>query len=251
MSFDSKEIFNLFLRNLKEIGIGSQGVCYLDKKNKVVYKVFHQYFDPAEESYMDYDYKMEEVLQFSNISNNTFVWPKDVIIVENKIVGYISSYVDAKPLDSVNPLNVSLNKILISSKKVINDIEIISENGIVTYDMMYNVLYGRKGIFVIDTDDYVYSSKDREKIFKTNRENFNRTMMYFLVDNYFNKFVSSNINLKEMYSSSDINIEEFILYFQKSLSEYVGEEITKLREASSCLNKYSSISPKYLRRIVK
>lgn len=247
MHFYSKEVFSLFLCNLKEIGIGSQGVCYLDEKNKKVYKVFHQYFDSDEE--FNVIYKREALLKFSKIKNNTFIWPCDVIVVRDEVVGYISDYVNAKPLYSINPLNVELKKFLLSVKKVINDIEIISENGVITYDMMYNVLYGRRGIFVIDTDDYAYSSKDRDKIFQINRDNFNKSMMYFLVDDYYDEFILDNKILKEMYSCGDIDIEEFILFFSNSLSEYIGKDIVRLRDASKCINKTKILKPKYQRTL--
>ena len=45
MNFINREHFDMFLKNLKFLGVGSQGVCYLDEKHKVVYKVFHTYFD--------------------------------------------------------------------------------------------------------------------------------------------------------------------------------------------------------------
>ncbi len=34
----------MFLKKFKIFRVGSQGVCYLDGKHKVVYKVFHTYF---------------------------------------------------------------------------------------------------------------------------------------------------------------------------------------------------------------
>ena len=45
MNFIHREHFDMFLKNLKLLGVGSHGVCYLDEKHKVVYKVFHTYFD--------------------------------------------------------------------------------------------------------------------------------------------------------------------------------------------------------------
>ena len=40
-----------------------------------------------------------------------------------------------------------------------------------------------------------------------------------------------------MYLSSGINIKKFIGLYRKYLSEYVGNDIVKLRDANKCLNK--------------
>jgi len=241
MKYDTKKEFLSYVDFMvkigifKEIGVGSLGLCYLNIKNNKVYKIFHQFFDDE----YDYDaiYKKEEILKFSNIVNDTFVWAKDVIIVDNNIVGYISDYVSAKPLYHINPLEVNLDHFTNSVCEVEKDIKIISDNGICTYDVIYNTLYGKKGIFVVDHDEYSYSDLDSLELFDKNTDRFNYGIMLFLVDNYFDEFVNSYKELKEMYCSNGININEFIILFRKYLNEYVGHEITKLNEASGCLNK--------------
>ena len=45
MKFVNKEHFDAFLNCLSFLGQGSQGICYLDSKNRIVYKVLHEYFD--------------------------------------------------------------------------------------------------------------------------------------------------------------------------------------------------------------
>ena len=52
-----------FMENLgflKEIGTGSQGVCYLNLFNNKVYKIYHQFFDDNKE--YDVEYKKEEAM---------------------------------------------------------------------------------------------------------------------------------------------------------------------------------------------
>ena len=51
VSFNNKNNFDLYLKRLFFLGMGSQGICYLDKKNKIVYKIFHGYFDDEDEGY--------------------------------------------------------------------------------------------------------------------------------------------------------------------------------------------------------
>ena len=39
MKFINREHVDTFLKNLEVLGSGSQGICYLDKNNKIVYKI--------------------------------------------------------------------------------------------------------------------------------------------------------------------------------------------------------------------
>jgi len=254
MKYDTREEFLSYIKFMKELGFlkiigqGSQGICYHNLMNNQVYKIFHQFFDEDDDFFEYFHvYTKEEILKFSNINNDTFVWAKDVIIVNDEIVGYISDYVDAKSLYKINPLIVNLNHFTQSINTVENDLMIISNNGVVTYDMAYNTLYGKNGIFVIDHDDYSYANIDSEKLFRRNCDNFNYEIMLFLIDNYFDEFITSYKELREMYNSKGININDFIILFRKYLSEYVGHEIVKLKEASKCLNKHKITENKYER----
>ena len=139
MKFKSKRDLLLKTLVLKEIGEGSQGICYLDRSNKLVYKIYHEFFDGYA-----IDYNHTNIEQFCNIDNNTYIFPKDVIEVDNKVVGYIEPYVNSKDLSSINPLMINLDKLIKNIDNVRSDIETISEYGIQTYDVTYNVLYKNK-----------------------------------------------------------------------------------------------------------
>ena len=73
--------------------------------------------------------------------------------------------------------------------------------------------------------------------------------MYFLVDCYFNEFIYSYKILSEMYDKPDVDILEFISLFRKYLSEYVGSDVKRLRDAKGCINKNKRILKKYERNL--
>ena len=81
MEFKSRRDLLLKTLVLKEIGEGSQGICYLDKESRLVYKIYHEFFNGCMS-----DYNYNNIMQFSNIKNNTYIFPKDVIVVDNKRV---------------------------------------------------------------------------------------------------------------------------------------------------------------------
>jgi len=254
MNFDTLEQFFMYVNYMedngyfKEIGFGSQGICYLNKIDKKVYKIFHQVFDEYDEDwYVCYDKK--EILRFSNVINKTFIWPNDVISIKNEIVGYISDYIDAKSLYKINPLNINLDDFSKLLSVVKKDINIISNYNILSFDVMYNILYNKEGIYVVDHDEFIYTDLDCNKLNKINNDNINYEIMLFLIDGFFDDFICGYNELREMYCNKGVDIENFINAFRKCISEYLGYEIVKLQEASLCFNKSKKRKVKYQRNI--
>ena len=81
MKITNKDNFLNYLNSLKFLGIGSQGACYYDPKTNQVLKVFHIFFDD------DYDDVIsEDLTQFSNITNSTFIWPIETIEYKSFVI---------------------------------------------------------------------------------------------------------------------------------------------------------------------
>lgn len=238
MNFINREHFNIFLKNLKPLGIGSQGMCFLDEKHKIVYKVFHEYFD-----YEKSNYKEEEILRFSHIDNKTFIWPSDVINVSGEIIGYTMPYVRSKSLYERNPLLINLDSLETAIQESTKDIKLLTDNKVAMYDVMYNILYRNGKIAIIDTMEYGTSE---EISLDKNMLPFNYELKLFLVDNYFNNFITSSRLLNEMYTSN-ANCLEFLKQFRTSLSNYLEEPITTLNQAKMLIRK--NPKPKYIRSI--
>lgn len=251
MNFKNKEHLLIFLRMLgKEIGMGSQGLVYLDEKKGKVYKIFHQFFDDYDaDCYITYD--IEQIKKFSNVANQTFVWSEDVIYVNNEVVGSVSKYVKGKNLYMIDPLQINLNRFINGIEMVQKDIKTISKHGILTYDIMYNTLYNNGKFYIVDHDEYSYSYENPVALMEKNFDNFNLEIMFFLIDNYFDEFISNSKILTSMYGEKGIDIIVFIKELKKLLSEYVGNEINYLKQAKSCLNKRSLSKPNYERILTR
>lgn len=240
MKFINREHLDTFLKNLKVLGSGSQGICYLDKNNKIVYKIFMDYYDEEEAMYTEND-----ILKFSNVKNNTFIWPNDVIKVGNSIVGYTMPYKRSKSLYQVNPLLVNLDSLDKAFVNIEEDIKKLTDNGIRIYDLRYNTLYNNGKIYVIDTLDYSY----RNVTYNENREAFDLELMLFLVDTYFDDFVNNDKLLKEMYMGFEVRGVDFLRVFRNKLSTYMGKDIKKLQSAKSLIKSNNSNSI-YKREII-
>lgn len=210
-NFVNREHLSVYLETLKYIGQGSQGVCYLNIKNNTVYKIFHAYYDD-EDVYCD----EKEILKFSNIHNDTFIWPINVVRVNKEIVGYTMPYVKARNFHEINPLNINLDTLKKAVKKTYQDILLITQNK-VTY--------------------------------LENRESIDELVKMFLVDNYFDYFVRDSKILSEMYDCKDVDSISFIEEFKNELSNYMGMEINTLNKAKSLVKRVNM--PSYGRSIIK
>lgn len=237
MNFVSDNQLYQFLKEpqIKLLDSGSQGQCYHDRSNNRVYKIFNVFFDVEDEI----DYNSEDILKFSKVLNSTYIWASDVITVNNEVVGYVTPYIKGVNLCRINPLNIDMVKLIRNLENVYKDNITISQNGIVAYDVMYNILYGKKGINIIDTDDYNfnYFGRSYEEILKINNRNINYAFKVFLVDNYFDEFINQFNELREMYNDLDLKSTIFILELHRKLSEYLGLEIVGLKDALQFRNK--------------
>lgn len=237
VSFNNKNNFDLYLKRLFFLGMGSQGICYLDKKNKIVYKIFHGYFDDEDEGYT-----VDDILKFSGIRNNTFIWPNDVVYANGRIIGYTMPYVSSVNLCNTDLLSTNLNLLEKAIDKSYCDIEILTKNNVCLYDVMYNILYSNGKINVIDSMEYNFGNAS----LKENMVAFDAEIRYFLVDNYFDEFVNNDILLREMYhDKKNVTSLEFLRMFRNKLSEYIGTDIDKLEKAKKLVMKLDD--PYYIR----
>ena len=248
MNFGSMEEFNLWLDVNKKNNFagGSQGECY--KIGNKVFKIFSKHID-SEYDVELFSYDMNNIMQFKDILNNTYVWPMEPIMVLDEFVGYITEYINAKSLFKINPLKISLDKFEDALCKAEKDIKVVSDNGVLSYDVAYNILYGRNGFKIIDTLDYVKSDADSKKLYYQNLKNFYYEIRLFLIDGYFDNFVYKDSFLYNLCCSNDGNFILFLKEFRKRLSEIEGYEISRLGEAkkSILVKEYSKC--KYIREL--
>ena len=234
MEFKSKEELEFYLNNFKELGSGSQGTAYYDAKNNQVIKVFHDFYDD------DFDstrFKKEDVLRFKEIVNNTYIFPTDVLTLNNSVIGYLSKYVTGASLYSINPLNIKLDNMIKAIEPVFKATKKITRDCVATYDVMYNIMYNNTNFYIIDTDEYSYSDKCYDELLRDNQNNFDISIKYFLVDCIFDDLVESNKILDEMYKTKECNSLEFLKELRKVLSEYNGSKIDKLCQVEKYTNK--------------
>lgn len=225
MVFHSENEVYEFIKKLKKIGQGSEGVCYTD--GVFTYKFFHEW--QTDDFKEDDIFCEEEILRFQDVITPTYLFPTDVIYYNHLVVGYLSKYQKGLALPDLNVFSVSLDSFLQSLPQVIEDTKIVSYLGIEAYDMPYNILFGT-AFHIFDTMEYSRNNKDPEFLYRTNMKQFNIGVMDFLIAGLFEDVVHSNPILNEMYSSyaKDASIILFVIEFKNYLSTLVGEEVKNL-----------------------
>ena len=75
MVVNDKKEFLIYLKSLKFLGLGSEGISYYDKRKKIVLKIYHDCFL---DEFKDCKYiTKEEVLKFDKIVNNSYIFPQE------------------------------------------------------------------------------------------------------------------------------------------------------------------------------
>lgn len=232
IEFKNKQEFESYIKKLPCIGIGSQGIVYLDIKNNIVYKIFHSYLEEG----LINEYSYDEIMKFSQIKNKTFIWPNNVIKINDLIVGYTIDYKKANNLYRQDPLMVNLNQFENGVAKAQKDIKLLTKNNVAIYDIMYNILYTTANFYVIDTIEY----GQQQTTYNENSKGFNIELKQFLVNGYFDNFIKQNRLLLELYKDSNIDVLLFLKQFRKELSEYLDKPIITLKDAKKLVRRNSN-----------
>lgn len=242
MVFSSRDEMKAYIcGNFTYIGDGSQGTCFYDSKRGLVYKIFNDYFDD-ELFYLDdipiVGRSESEIMKFS-VDSELCVFPLGLIMFGNTICGYISKYVRAKNLFKIDPLRVNLDSMLIAYGSAKKEIKKLSNNGILFYDVMYNILYNgsKKKFYVIDPIDFVVSSSDANLLYDVSLQRFNLEIKRFMIDGYFDDFVSSYFDLLSMYNDDAIDVISFVELFRSYVYEATQKRFTFLREIRELMDK--------------
>ena len=137
----------------------------------------------------------------------------------------------------LDPLSIDLINLEKAVKKVYLDLKLLDDNNVVIYDIMYNLLYNNSNLYAIDNTEYSIGSNTCD-----NYNIFAKSVIYFLIDGYFNTYISNNKILNDMLNTIDINLLDFLKEFRLRLSIDLDKNINKLHEARKLIKK---TYPKY------
>lgn len=151
--FDSTKKYHDFVLKQKkrEIGEGSEGVVYITKNNDVIKEIIN---------YKD-KYPNDEILMESDIKLDSFLFPKELYVWNNFILGYKTDYFRNIFRDFDGDIrDIDLNAVVKAGYKMMKDVEVLSKMDYILYDLPYNVLFDGKTLKAVDTLGYFKDSKD-------------------------------------------------------------------------------------------
>lgn len=229
MEFRNREELNNFLNTLKYVGEGIQGQSLLDKKTNQVYKIFSE----EELEGADYGYTYNDIMGLSHIKNDTFIWPNDVIMIDDLVVGYTHSYFEGDNFCDFNdPFGVNLDNLSNAVARANKDIKMLSRKKVEINDLLYNLMFDGKRIKVVDT----FGFRKGDITYLENVEDLNNEIKMFLVDGYFENIILDSKRLKKIYYDNSISALTFLKLFKKYLEKIKNHEIRYLSDARDLAN---------------
>ena len=234
----TREEFNKLWYKLEYLGRGGEGICKRLNNKEII-----KYLDSP---YANFD--GEKILKFKEFKSKTYLFPYKIVCIENEIMGYITRYSSGKNLIEVPRDTIRFDKFIIGSKNVEDDTKNLSDEGVLTHDILFNILY-KNGIFhMIDTYYYEIVDEDNESLYKKNISYFNYSLLEFLVKDRFYKFVFTSKELSELYKEAENgeSIIPFLEMLRQRLSEYCDKDVKVVRDAKKAMTLcHKSVYPEY------
>ena len=166
------------------IGKGQNATCYL-----VNSRVLKEYNKPSNNKIFN-----NNILKLSTFSNNTFIFPDEVVFENDNLLKYYMEYIDGEKIYNINKLT-KIDNYINAIKIVEYDTSSISIQKIMIRDCgLNNTLYtGDNKIYFVDTDFYI-TNCNKKDIFSRNLFNVSYSLLYPFLDIYNVFFISQKLN---------------------------------------------------------
>ena len=228
--FQSEEHLNVFVKNLRFIGFGSEGCCYQLNKNTV----FKHLCGPSYE-----ERSKEEILQFKNIKISNYIFVQNIAYLKDEVVGVLMRYVNGKSVDN-GLFKVQISNLIQALDDLVAATWKLSNYGIRIFDACsVNMLYNNSKIYLIDTMDYTKKDSDSVQIFKDNMINITKEIESSIIPYSVLDFINSISEIKDFRKDEDllVNPSYVLKILSRELNDYFGYEIKTFQEASKKLIK--------------
>jgi len=213
INFDSKEEFSLYRMSkaTKEIGAGSEGVCYLGKDN-VVYK------DLTDNDFL-IEKAVNEIITSDDINLKSFNFPDVLFACDGKLIGYTDKYIKNN-LFKIELLfrygieHIDFDKLIDAYYVMRNDAAILADKNIKIYDLSYNIMFDGFNLYAIDTAHY---EKVEHPVLEYNLvcvDNAIKAEFYMIAEYVFEEDFNNTYKL-----AKGMNTVEFLNYFKDIYSE--------------------------------
>ena len=193
------QIYKYLLKSIP-IGIRTSAVCFLMPNQKIL-KI---YYSPYYKKVLS---QKEDIISYfqllSDISNDTYIGPEEVIIINNECFGYIYPYIKGKTLHSIKNV-ITPKDILNKYPKLEEDTKKISEHLFLLSDLHDRNIILNHIINVIDLDrGNIKQDFSVNDIYNCNLADINKTFIYSLFNTNFDQILEFyNPDINKLYRLS-------------------------------------------------
>lgn len=228
-----------YIINSKPIGIGATAICFL--KDGMVFKKYMN-TDTAHKLLI-YGDMMEKLQNLSEISNDTYVGPQKVILVNGKIKGYMYPYEPGKTLNHVNS-DIKLFDLFKGYEKLVKDTKLISNQRFKLVDVHCTDIVFNGDFKVIDNDRGRITYGSYNLYHNNTKKLFDAIMRYIfkVYQNYILQPVDSGLRQKIDHTDvTDMNDINELLEYIADMCDDENPSVKKVRkkiEVESTLDEY-------------
>ena len=152
---------------IKSVGNGSEGECFLST-NRDVYKIYFNGF-------LNRGIKPENVITKYELDLPSFLFPKELFIVDGIVMGHVTDYFPGNQFgfdnDSLEVYQLDYEALANAYDVFLQDLQVLSEHGIFVYELIYNLMFDGEKLVACDTCEYKrYSDFDFEELYQKNVE---------------------------------------------------------------------------------
>lgn len=188
INFDSYTDFVNFIKDkisTKQIGNGSEGVCYISKDEESAYKIV---FCPA------IGYNIDKIITTNDIDVELshYLLPQEVYVLNNyTLLGYKTKNIKERNLfentnlikDDYNLNQIDFEVLITAYHKILKETELLSDKNILIYDLVGNLYFTGNHFYGIDTCGYKKVATDvhetnKEKLEEALKEIFSTYLMF-------------------------------------------------------------------------
>ena len=209
------------------IGIGTTARCYIGKDGNVI----KLYKDNSDTRFLlKTDNYEEKLVEISKVSNDTFIGPKKLLYIDDKLAGYIYEYIKGNELEHIKR-STKLSQVFNNFEIVLNNIKKISDSNFILRDVHgKNILFNGE-YHVIDLDRGVFEDYDPRTIYNKNTSEVFITLIdqiYGLKPWQDARYSRIDIN-KYKYNDVDMNLINDLCSALKEACEDDNPTIRKIR----------------------
>lgn len=178
--FKSGTDLDLYINSKKKkfIQSGTEGEVYTTKDNNII-KYMKESYRPK------YLSESKDIIMSSDLQLDSFIFPDELFVIGDQIVGYTSNYFEGNILKFPNSRvdheeELNLDALIEARFKMIEDIKELTELGYYLVELPHNILFNNEKLCAIDTLDYRKSNMS--DLLQKNIHNLDYALAFELCD---------------------------------------------------------------------